>query len=261
MLLRFYTPLQQILQPTGQAIDIVDPTRAPLDQYKLLVAPSLNVISSELAAKLVAYVKAGGHLLLGPRSGMKDEYNALNPQRQPGPLADALGGRVEQYYALDKPAALAPQQSAVPSASADIWAEALSPSSPDTKVVLRYNDKTGWLADHPAMITRQLGTGSISYLGTLPDATLMHALLTSAAHQAHVETAATELPPGVELCERTSGARHVFILINHNQTANTVTLKGSYEDLLPGASLAVAQSTTRISLPPQGIAILTPRTP
>ena len=43
----------------------------------------------------------GGHLVLGPRSGMKDEHNALNVERQPGPLVAPLGGRVEQYYALD----------------------------------------------------------------------------------------------------------------------------------------------------------------
>ena len=42
----------------------------------------------------------GGHLVLGQRSAMKDDDNALWPQRQPGPLVDLLGGRVEQYYAL-----------------------------------------------------------------------------------------------------------------------------------------------------------------
>ena len=30
----------------------------------------------------------------------------LQPQRQPGPLADLLGGRVEQYYALLDPVAI-----------------------------------------------------------------------------------------------------------------------------------------------------------
>ena len=48
------------------------------------------------------YVANGGNLVLGPRSGMKDQFNALLPQRQPGYLVDTLGGRVEQYYALEK---------------------------------------------------------------------------------------------------------------------------------------------------------------
>ena len=68
----------------------------------MVVAPSLNVIPEALAEHLLEYVRKGGHLVLGPRSGMKDEFNALLPQRQPGFLTDALGGRVEQYYALEK---------------------------------------------------------------------------------------------------------------------------------------------------------------
>ena len=108
VLLDFYPQLQRIAWDSGRAPWIlhVDPNAADLSGYKLLVAPSLNVIDDALAQKLIAYVKQGGHLLLGPRSGMKDEYNSLNPQRQPGPLVQALGGRVEQYYALDKPVAV-----------------------------------------------------------------------------------------------------------------------------------------------------------
>lgn len=49
------------------------------------------------------YVRGGGHLVLGPRTGMKNGDNALNIQRQPGPLVALLGGRVEQFYALDTP--------------------------------------------------------------------------------------------------------------------------------------------------------------
>ena len=78
-------------------------TVAPLSQYKLVVAPGLNVLSDAAAKNLIAYVRGGGHLVLGQRSAMKDEDNGLQPERQPGPLADLLGGRVEQYYALVDP--------------------------------------------------------------------------------------------------------------------------------------------------------------
>ena len=75
---------------------------APLSQYKLVVAPGLNVLSDAAAKNLIEYVRQGGHLVLGQRSGMKNDDNGLQPQRQPGPLADLLGGRVEQYYALTR---------------------------------------------------------------------------------------------------------------------------------------------------------------
>ncbi|MEI4927143.1 beta-galactosidase trimerization domain-containing protein, partial [Klebsiella pneumoniae] len=84
-----------------QSVDVIS-GYAPLENYKLVVAPNLNVLPEDLAEHLLAYVRNGGHLVLGPRSGMKDEFNALLPQRQPGFLVDALGARVEQYYALEK---------------------------------------------------------------------------------------------------------------------------------------------------------------
>ena len=142
-MLRFYTPLAR----HRQAVDIVDPNSAPLDQYKLLVAPSLNVIDRALAAKLLAYVQHGGHLLLGPRSGMKDEFNSLNTQRQPGPLVAALGGRVEQYYALDAPVQVDGGSFKLGrQGRGDIWAELLSAASPDAEILLTYGADNGWLA-------------------------------------------------------------------------------------------------------------------
>jgi len=262
ILLRFYTPLQKLMQPSGEAIDIVDPAAAPLDGYKLLVAPSLNVISVELAAKLVAYVRQGGHLLLGPRSGMKDEFNSLNTQRQPGPLAEALGGRVEQYYALDAPVSLAARNS---TGTATIWAEHLSISAPDTQVNLRYADPGGWLDGKPAMITRNVGKGSIAYLGTLPDEAFLSTILSSAMRDARAEVPGPALPAGVELCLRATGwgksSHRIFILINHNETTKEITLGGPFKSLLPGIVLTATHAAadtpaTQISLPPQGIAVL-----
>ena len=190
VLLRFYTPLQRVAESRGEAVDIIDPVAAPLTSYKLLVAPSLNVIDAGLAAKLRDWVEAGGHLLLGPRSGMKNQFNVLNPQRQPGPLVAALGARVEQFYALDHTVQLsapADVHSAALQGTADIWGEALTPIAPNIKIDLLYNQPRGWLDQQPAMVTRALGKGTISYLGTLPDAATMDALLKRAALQAGLE--------------------------------------------------------------------------
>ncbi|HEY0316115.1 MAG TPA: beta-galactosidase, partial [Sphingomonas sp.] len=96
VLLDTYRPLKDRLG----AVDIVAASD-DLDRYALVFAPSLNVIPQALADRLAAYVRGGGHLVLGPRAGMKDAFNRLAVQRQPGPLADILGGRVEQFYALD----------------------------------------------------------------------------------------------------------------------------------------------------------------
>ncbi len=153
----------QALAAQGRTVDVIS-ANAPLLKYKLVVAPSLNVISQSLAEHLIEYVRAGGHLILGPRSGMKDEFNSLDSHRQPGPLADALGGRVEQFYALDAPI---PITDGSTSGTATIWAEQLSSKNPDTKTLLHYGKSNGWLDDQPAVLSRALGSGSITYIGAI----------------------------------------------------------------------------------------------
>ena len=252
VLLRFYTPLQWIAESASQAIDIVDPTQTgDLNGYKLLVAPSLNVIDDALASKLLAYVQQGGHLLLGPRSGMKDEFDSLNPERQPGPLVPALGGRVEQYYALDQPVKIADTSS-----SADIWAELLSTSSPETTIDFRYGSGDGWLEGKPAMITRPVGKGSITYLGTLPDQVLMRELLARSAKDAGVAAVSAELPKDVEICLRSSAAHHLAILINHANTPVQAIVNGSYRAILQSTKVTRDHNQTAVELPAQGVAVL-----
>ncbi len=257
VLLRFYQPLA-----ARQTVDIIDPNTEPLGGYKLLVAPSLNVIDHALAAKLLAYVQQGGHLLLGPRSGMKDEYNSLNPERQPGPLVAALGGRVEQYYALEKSVPLISQRITIrDQASADIWAEQLSSLSPEASVLMTYGSGNGWLEGKPAMLARTLGKGSIAYLGTLPDPATMSAVLTSFALRAGALPAFYPLPEQVELCVRSSSKTQVAIVINHGNSPAEADLYGRWRNLLPGivdspTTLAKDAPATHIILSPQGVAVL-----
>lgn len=261
VLLRFYKPLLQLAESRGEAVDIVDPASAPLSHYKLIVAPSLNVISEPLAAKLIDYVRQGGHLLLGARSGVKNEFNELNRQRQPGPLANALGARVEQYYALDKPVALlSPDEEQ--RGTADIWAEQLRAMSPAAKTDLIYSDPHDWLDWQPAMITRRLGKGWMAYLGTLPDEALLRSILMEAASEAGL-SAVQNIPQGIEVCTRESsdGQHRVLIVINHATTPQQLTLTSRYTDLLHRASLTSSPTQTTLSLGPQGVAVLVPETP
>jgi len=88
------------LRKLSQSVDVVS-ANAPLEGYKLVVAPSLNVLPKDIASHLLdtCVVRASR---ARPPFGMKDEFNGLLAQRQPGYLTEALGGRVEQFYALEK---------------------------------------------------------------------------------------------------------------------------------------------------------------
>jgi beta-galactosidase len=246
VLLDYYRPLLDL----AHSIDIVNPN-VPLDRYKLVVAPDLNVIPDELGRHLLDYVENGGHLVLGPRSGMKDAFNALDVRRQPGPLVDSLGGRVEQFYAIENGVPVSGQWG---NGSASIWAEQLSARAGDVQVLMRYGASNGWLDQQPAAITRSVGKGSITYIGALLDPTLM-----SAAAQWMVETSGVRkifgpIPKGVEVCQRKGNGRTIFILLNHGETPAQVGLPRSMSDLLHENVVVSA-----ITLPPDGAAVLEDR--
>lgn len=248
VLLSYYRPLRDL----RLTVDIVN-ANAPLANYKVVFAPSLNLISKDLAAHLLDYVEHGGHLVLGPRSGMKDEFDALNVERQPGPLAAALGGRVEQYYALDSAAAVIGK---LGSGSASLWAEQLSTREPDDEVLLRFGSSNGWLDGQPAMIARRVGTGQIAYLGAVLDPDLMKRVIDWAVDGAHIQPEFGALPDGVELCRRVDGKRTVDILINHNLAGQNpsvlhIALPSAMNDVLDDN-----QPITSVDLAPQGVAVL-----
>jgi beta-galactosidase len=247
VLLDYYRPLEDLTH----AVDIVSAS-APLGRYKLVIAPGLNVIPRRLGRHLAAYVRGGGHLILGPRSGMKDRYDRLDAHRQPGPLAPVLAGRVQQYYALAAPVGVSGPAG---TGRASIWAEALQPRSRQTRVILRYAPNTSWLSGQPAALRRAYGRGEITYLGALFDPELTRLLLRGALAAAGVRASPLKLPPGLELMRRYGKGRTVMVLINHGASPQAVTLPHAMQDLLhPGATVR------EVTLGAQGVAVLERRT-
>jgi beta-galactosidase len=218
------------LYALAQSLDVISPY-AKLDGYRLVVAPDLNVLPEDMAQHLLEYVRGGGHLVLGPRAGMKDQFNALLPQRQPGYLGDALGGRVEQYYALEKDV---PVSGTWGSGEASVWAEQLKASAADAEVLLRYGASNGWLDGQPAVLTRTYGKGSVTYIGALLDDKLMAAAAQWMVQKSGVTAAFGALPGGVDVSVRGNAKHTIFVLINFSRTPQHVALPHPMKALLGG---------------------------
>ncbi len=236
------------LEKRAQSVDVVNPYDK-LDSYKLVVAPSLNVIPEDLAAHLREYVEHGGHLVLGPRSGQKDQYNGLLPQRQPGYLVDVLGGRVEQYYALEGDV---PVTGTWGDATASVWAEQLKASSAETHSLAEYGESNGWLDHQPAVLTRAFGKGTITYIGTVLDEKTMAAAADWMVKQTGVAPAFGAVPNGVDVSRRMgAGGKQVFVLINFKRTPEVVALPRAMTALLAGSG-----TVTSVTLPGYGVEVL-----
>jgi beta-galactosidase len=241
--------------PIAQGIDIISPD-ADLSSYAVVFAPALNVLSTTLAQHLLSYVQAGGHLVLGPRSGMKDQFDALHTQRQPGSLAAALGAHVQQFYALD-PKDPAPKLSGeLGHGTASIWAEVLVPDTPSAHALLSYGSdvtgSNGWLAGHPAAVESTVGKGTLTYIGAMLDRKLTASAVAHILSSAGVRPILANLPAEVELMQRSSaGHPPVWILINHSVTSKHIALPTAMQSLI-----APQPATVTLELAPHDVAVL-----
>jgi beta-galactosidase len=241
-LVSYYRPLKEL----AQSIDIVTPT-SDLSRYKLVVAPGLNVLSDAAGQSLIAYVRAGGNLVLGQRTAMKDEDNALQPQDQPGPLADLLGAHVKQFYALMNPVAV---QGSFGTTESKLWAEQLAVDAPDTEVWSRYGKSNGWLDGQPAIVSRKVGKGTITYVGVWMPEAAMKALAQKLVTMSGVRAPFGPVPSGVEVNPRVAADHTVFVLVNMSGAACEVHPAHAMTDVLHGGSVSV------VTLAKYGVAVL-----
>lgn len=235
----FYRPFR--LGSQGVAVLPVD---AELSAYPLVVAPALNVVTASDAERLEAYVRGGGHLVLGPRSGMKDDANALWPQRQPGPLEPLLGARVEQFYALDQPVKLT---GAFGAGEAAIWAEWLSPEAEDVEVLARYDDPAGWLDKKPAILSRPVGRGRITYVGAWLQPDMMRRLAEKLMADEGIGPILSTDSDDVEIGARSGAGKTVLIAINHGDEPQPLRS--------PVGAERIAGTVTNGALPAHGVAV------
>jgi len=241
-LVSYYRPLKEL----AQSVDIVAPTN-DLRRYKLVIAPGLNVLSDAAAQNLISYVREGGNLVLGQRTGMKDDDNALQPQNQPGPLADLLGAHVLQFYALLDPV---PVTGSFGTTESRLWAEQLAIDTPDAAVWARYGKSNGWLDGQPAIVSRKVGKGSITYVGVwMPDAE-MKKLVEKLVAMSDVRGVFGAVPAGVEVDPRMAVDHTVFILVNMSGDTRVVRTQHPMTDVLHGGS------ATSVTLPKYGVAVL-----
>ncbi len=234
------------------SVDVVAPN-APLDGYGLVIAPALHLVSNEEAQALERYVEAGGALVLGARSGVRDVHGRIVDTPFPGRLHDLAGVTVLEYDALGRdtrqeirfegPAAgLAGR-----SYGAHTWADVLSAEGAD--VLARY--ASGFYAEQPAITQHGFGSGTCYYVGTVGHAETMTALMAWLAARHGIDPA-LKTPDGVEVaCRERNGHAYLFVL-NHTDAERRVALPGTYHDLLSDQRLHGS-----LTLPGAGVAILT----
>ena len=186
------------LRARSVSIDVVPPDRN-LSGYDAVVAPTLHVVLAEQAQRLTEYVETGGELLLGPRTGVKDEHNKLWESLQPGPLSDLVGATVDQRESFPSQVETAVTLTADSGRYAfDTWAEWLDP---DDATALATYDVAGITAGEVAVTRNEYGAGSVVYCGVWPGENLGGRLAEGLLDRADIESS-DPLPDDVRVSVR-----------------------------------------------------------
>jgi beta-galactosidase len=91
-----HTPLDFVyLQNATRKTSLED-----LSKYELLVYPHATILTEETASLLKAYVEQGGTLIMGARTGYKDQYGRCPMHPMPGFASEICGVKVVDYTHL-----------------------------------------------------------------------------------------------------------------------------------------------------------------
>ena len=145
-------------------------------RHPVLVATALYIADDATLDWLAGYAEAGGHLVLGPRTGYADEEARARHEVVPARLAEPAGVWYDEYSNIggDVPVRVPPGSplDLPPEAAGTRWIDGLQTAGAEVLAEYEHRHFGRW----PAITTRRHGRGRITYVGTVPNAALAGAL-------------------------------------------------------------------------------------
>lgn len=201
--------LHGILYRRGVEVDVI-PALRDFSAYKLVIVPNVAVTDPEFAARLKAYVAAGGTTLVTFRTAVKDRNNNLVFGKSlPVDLNDLLGLYVEETESVQELDSI-PIAGEYGTGRAGVFRDMIVPAG--AQVLWRYDDE--FYRQYAAITRCDYGRGAAYYLGTVHNPSVLDTLFDEMMSRASIER--LELPGGVECAHRGDGEERVSIIMNHN---------------------------------------------
>jgi len=235
--------LHHSLSRLGVNLDVV-PISASLAQYRLVMAPSWYVLDEADAGRLAEFVRAGGILVLSPRTGVKTASNTCHLLPLPALLRDVAGLEVDDYAPLGAEPSLA-RLATGEEFAVFTWADALSLRGAEAVAV--YGQPP--FAGETAVARHRYGQGLVYYFGTFGEQAFYDTLFDRVLSEAGVARL-PRIPAGVDAIWREKEGQRYLFLINLTGDGKTVPVPAGLTALLgdgPGAD--------GVDLPAYGVAI------
>ena len=204
-------------------------------RYPVLIAAAFYTAADEDLDFLIDYAQAGGHLVVGPRTGYGDREGRARTERAPARITDAAGVWYDEMTSLPAP---------VPAVgslrgSATGFAEGLVAS--DAEVLARYQHPH--LGRWAAVTTKPAGAGRITVVGTVPDQDLAADLARWLIPRA-VDGWTTDASVTVSTSTDTSVATRLHVLHNWSWDEATARPSAAMTGMLGGERYPAGEKIT-----------------
>ena len=199
---------------------------------------------------MTAFAQAGGVVVLGAQSGLKDRNCHIVEAVLPGLWRKVAGVEVEDWTMLDgktRPVKLGGDRNFTLS----LFAERLKPTR-GTEVLATWDTDDTLLAGAPAITRAKVGKGSIIYVGGYCPSEATDTLADELMEMAGLSSL-VDATPRVEAISRDSGKHKYLFLMNHSTKPEQVRgLPEKCKELLTAQKVAGGTLT----LPAYGVAIV-----
>ena len=230
-------------------VDFARPSE-DLSQYKLVIAPSLHLITGGEADRLKLYVQNGGTLVSTFNTGLVNEHNMAPTTGYPHDMTDLFGLEVLEFDQLP------PGEEnhltfkgSFPTSHmhmAKLWCDLIEPKG--CQVLASY--AKDFYAGRPAITTNNFGLGKAIYIGTLSHQFFYNDLVIWLRQLCGLHPL-LKVPDNVEVSMRHREDKDVFFLLNHQNTPLRLQFYKPMHDFLTDSNFS-----GNYDLQPHGVLVL-----
>ena len=220
---------------TGQAHELGAAELAA--RFPVLIAPGFAAASDADLDLLREYAEAGGHLVIGIRTGYGDEEARARVAIAPDRLHEAAGVHYEEFSNLRHglPVTGDGPLSVSTDAAGALWADGLI--SDGAEVLARYDHPR--FSDFPAVTTNEHGSGRITVVGTVPSPALAADLVRWAVPASVADGLAPDRSPATTIASGTlPDGSHAWFVFNWSWNETTITTSRAVVDPVTGTQHA-----------------------
>ena len=208
---------------------LLDSTQAEeLLKYPVLIYPHALILSEKKAELLKEYVEKGGCLILGARTGQKDENGKCVMTPMPGLLAEITGSDVKEFTFVGPADEKVEMDWNGQKLDTGVFNDILAAPGKDTKVLAKY--ASNYYKGRPALVENMYGKGKVIHFGGTFTRENVKALM---EYTGILEPFSdwVELPEACEISVKAKEGKTYLYVLNYSEGSQEIIMKIPAKDL------------------------------